>query len=84
LRDDFFQAHAILTMCRANYTLDSGENISKGDAAAWGQKQLPEKFSSTIIRASNYYAGSKLNDFEEALALIEFTVEHARRNLRLG
>jgi len=37
-----FQAYAILTLCRALYTVKNGEQVSKQKAAAWAQQELPE------------------------------------------
>jgi aminoglycoside adenylyltransferase-like protein len=37
-----YQGYAILTMCRALYTLTNGEQVSKIQAAAWVSKQMPE------------------------------------------
>ncbi len=36
------QAYAILTMCRALYTVTYGEQVSKIQAAAWAMRELPE------------------------------------------
>lgn len=36
------QAYAILTLCRAYYTLKNGEQVPKREAAAWIQKEFPE------------------------------------------
>jgi Domain of unknown function (DUF4111) len=36
------QAYAMLSMCRALYTHQHGEQVSKQDAALWAQEQLPE------------------------------------------
>ena len=36
------QAYAILTMCRALYTLKYGEQVSKKQAALWAEKEFPE------------------------------------------
>jgi hypothetical protein len=36
------QAYAILTACRALYTLSNGESVSKKRAAMWAAQQLPE------------------------------------------
>jgi len=35
------QSYAILTMCRTLYTTRFGEHVSKGEAAAWAQGELP-------------------------------------------
>jgi predicted nucleotidyltransferase len=42
------QAYAILTMCRALYACENGEQVSKIQAAQWAEKALPEW--SSIIR----------------------------------
>lgn len=39
------QAYAILTMCRALYTLKFGEQVSKKQAALWAEKEYPERAS---------------------------------------
>jgi hypothetical protein len=44
------QAYAILTMCRALYTVKNGEQLSKLRAALWAQQELPE-WASTIKNA---------------------------------
>jgi hypothetical protein len=36
-----YQAYAILTMCRALYTVRNGEPVSKHKAAAWAQRRMP-------------------------------------------
>ena len=36
------QAYAIITLCRAYYSLTHGEQVSKRKAAAWMQQQFPE------------------------------------------
>src|SRR5947209_587760 len=45
-----YQAFVILTMCRALYTFNTGEFVSKKQAALWAEKELPE-WSSLIRRA---------------------------------
>jgi len=45
-----YQSYAILTMCRAYYTLTHGEQVSKARAAAWTADQLPEW--ADLIRAA--------------------------------
>jgi predicted nucleotidyltransferase len=37
-----WQAYAILTMCRALYTVRNGEHVSKRQAALWAQEELPQ------------------------------------------
>jgi predicted nucleotidyltransferase len=42
LRHPKAQAYAILTMCRAQYAIEHGEQPSKQQAAAWAQARWPE------------------------------------------
>ena len=44
------QVYAILTMCRALYTHNNGEQVSKRQAALWAQEELPEW--SRLIRSA--------------------------------
>jgi len=37
-----YQGYAILTMCRALYTLQTGEQVSKMKAAQWAKTEIPE------------------------------------------
>lgn len=46
----YSQAYAILTLCRALYTLKNGEQISKPAAASWAMDFIPE-YSSLISSA---------------------------------
>ncbi len=45
-----FQAYAILTMCRALYAYENGEQASKKQAALWAMERLPE-WASLIEKA---------------------------------
>src|SRR3989344_243317 len=45
-----YQAYAILTLCRALYVYENGEQVSKKQAALWVEKELPE-WSKTINNA---------------------------------
>jgi hypothetical protein len=51
-----WQSYAILTSCRALYTVHHGQQTSKARAAAWAQGQLPE-WSETISRALDWRRG---------------------------
>ena len=51
LRMREYQAFTILTMCRALYTLDRGEIVSKPVAAAWARETLPPSWPDLIATA---------------------------------
>jgi len=46
-----YQAYAVLTMCRALYTLQYGTVVSKTVAARWAQEALDERWVAVIERA---------------------------------
>jgi hypothetical protein len=37
-----YQSYAVLTLCRAVYTITNGEQVSKQKAAEWAKTQMPE------------------------------------------
>lgn len=50
-----FQAYLIMTVCRALYAVENGEQVSKRRAADWAQKQFPE-YSVLIENAFDWRA----------------------------
>ncbi len=42
MQSQWAQAYAILTLCRAFYTVRNGEQVSKKQAALWTEKELPQ------------------------------------------
>jgi hypothetical protein len=78
LRSDEYQAYAILTMCRALYTLETGAVASKPAAARWAQAALGERWAGPIERALAWRPGMPLDVLDEALDLIQYTL--SRKN----
>jgi hypothetical protein len=74
LRSDDYQAYAILTMCRALYTLETGAIASKPAAARWAQAALSETRSVSIERALAWRPGMPLEMLDETLDLIQYTL----------
>jgi len=78
-----WQSYAMLTMCRAYYTVTHGEHVSKQDAAAWVQTQLPE-YAKQIQRALEWRLGQfapGLDDAAEEIKTREFLkilIHHVR------
>jgi len=62
------QAYAILTMCRALYTVRNGEQVSKIQAASWAQGELPE-WSSLIQNAVSWRKAAREHDVDHAATL---------------
>jgi predicted nucleotidyltransferase len=72
-RDDY-QAYAVLTMCRALYTVTMGDVASKPAAARFAQRALGEPWAALIEDAAQWREGMPLNRFDETLAFIRFTL----------
>jgi predicted nucleotidyltransferase len=75
-----YHAFAILTMCRALYTIENGTVVSKPTAARWAQGALGERWSQIIERAlAARHDKPDPGLFEAALELIRFTREQTRK-----
>ncbi|HET8632017.1 MAG TPA: aminoglycoside adenylyltransferase domain-containing protein [Thermomicrobiales bacterium] len=74
LRPRHYQAFAILTMCRALYTLDHGAVASKPVAAAWARDALGPPWAATIERALRWRHDHAPGDMTEMLAFIRYTL----------
>jgi hypothetical protein len=84
LRSAEYQAYAVLTMCRALYTLESGAVVSKPVAARWAQANLGMRRAKLIERALAWRAGMPLDVLDETRDMILFTLERSREQLREG
>lgn len=77
LRTRAYQAFAILTMCRALYTLAHGAVASKPVAATWAQQRLPPPWPDLIAKALLWRHDRAPDDLGEMLAFIRYTIEQA-------
>ncbi len=75
-----YQAFAVLTMCRALYTLQTGEVVSKPAAARWAQETLGQPWAPLIERASAWQRGQPLDVLGEILDFIRYTLEKSSRS----
>jgi hypothetical protein len=75
LRSSEYQAYAVLTMCRALYTLQTGALATKPQAARWAQATLHRQWSDLIEGALAWRPGVEWDRLDEVLALIQFAVE---------
>ncbi|MGM0882407.1 MAG: aminoglycoside adenylyltransferase domain-containing protein [Bacillota bacterium] len=69
-----YQGYAILTICRAFYTLKHGEQVSKIKAARWFKKEIPEYawlIENAIIWRQDY-RNENINHEETYLETVEF------------
>jgi hypothetical protein len=67
-----YQAYAILSMCRALYTLTLGEIASKPASARWAQAALGAPWADRIDRALRWHSGEELGMYTESLEFILF------------
>lgn len=72
-----YQTYAVLTMCRALYTLEWGAVVSKPASARWAQQTLGEKWSALIAEALKWPSGESFAKREETLTFIRYTVERS-------
>ena len=78
------QAYAILTMCRALYTLRYGVQVSKKQAALWAEKEFPE-WAVLIEQALMWREAWRDEDvdheatFEETLGFVRFGIRECLR-----
>jgi hypothetical protein len=74
LRPREYQAFAVLTMCRALYTLACGEMVSKPAAARWAISSLEAPWPAVIARALAWPNGVQSDGLDETRALIRYTL----------
>ncbi len=78
-----YQAYAILTMCRALYTLETGTIISKPAAARWAQETLGEQWSTLIHWALRWQTKSPSDSMNKTLDFIRYSLERSHQFERL-
>lgn len=78
LESSEYQAYAILTMCRALYTLESGRIASKPEAVRWAGQVLEPHWADLARRALAWRHGDQHDLREGALALLQYTLDRAR------
>lgn len=74
LRPLNYQAFAILTMCRALYTLRTGEVTSKLEAARWARRDLPAPWPAAVARALATRADPRPGDLDATLDFIRYAI----------
>ncbi|HZO75212.1 MAG TPA: aminoglycoside adenylyltransferase domain-containing protein [Ktedonobacteraceae bacterium] len=77
LRPREYQAFAILTMCRALYTLKQGAVVSKPEAAAWACQALASEWRPTIEKALIWRSQHVKDDLSETLDFLRFAIMSA-------
>jgi predicted nucleotidyltransferase len=72
-------AFAILTMCRALYTLACGEVVSKPRAAAWAREALGTPWAQLIDRALLWRHDSRPDDMTDMLNFVRYTIARCQK-----
>jgi len=78
LRPRDYQAFAVLTLCRALYTLHEGMTSSKPRAAAWAQEAYP-RWKPMIERALTWRSEHENDDLTETMAFLRDALMQAQR-----
>jgi Domain of unknown function (DUF4111) len=76
----YWQAFAVLTMCRALYALDHAEILSKPTAAQWAERHLPLEWTPLIRRALAWRHDKQPDTpaLPETLRFIQYALGRAR------
>jgi hypothetical protein len=74
------QPFAILTMCRALYTLEHGVVASKPVAAQWGQQTIGEQWTKLIKWALAWPYDTQSNHLASTLSLIRYTLNRYKQH----
>ena len=75
---DEYQAYAVLTMCRALYTLQHGAVASKPVSAKWARRELGGRWAGLIEWASAWRHDAPAGDLCATLEFVRFTLGRAR------
>jgi hypothetical protein len=79
LQEREYQAYAVLTMCRALYTLQHGAVVSKPVAARWAQGLLGPQWAELIDEALAWPRGPQSDRLPETVTLIRHTLDLAEQ-----
>lgn len=82
INSDEYQAYAVLTMCRALFTIENGTIASKPVSARWALETLIEHWKDLIEKALSWRHGKQLNKLDEMLDFIRYTVDAANNSAR--
>jgi hypothetical protein len=78
-RSSEYQAYAVLTMCRALYTLQYGTVVPKPVAAQWAQEALGERWAALIAWALAWRHDTPADNLNETLDFIRYTLARSQQ-----
>jgi predicted nucleotidyltransferase len=73
------QPYIALTCCRALYTLEHGEIMSKAVSARWAMRTLDTKWRNLIKNALAWHYGLPPGDIEMTLQMMKYTLERVKQ-----
>jgi hypothetical protein len=82
LKDPDYQVYAVLSMCRALYTLQTGGLASKNDSAQWAKTHLDRQWGELIDWAISSQVLINSNRFSQVVNFIRFVVAFSRGTSR--
>jgi len=74
LRPRDYQAFAILSLCRALYTISEGKVVSKPEAASWAKQRLDPQWRGLIDQALEWRHEHQADDMADMLEFLRFAV----------
>lgn len=80
VRGSEYQAFAVLTMCRALYTLHYGSVVSKPISARWAQTALGARWAALIEWAVAWRYDAQSDRLSETLDFIRYTLERGQQS----
>ncbi|MCB8954506.1 MAG: DUF4111 domain-containing protein [Ardenticatenales bacterium] len=75
LRTTEYQSYAVLTMCRALYTMRHGQVVSKTAAADWARAHLETRWHALIAWALAWPDDDSVDHFADTLAFVAATLQ---------
>jgi len=75
-----YQSYAVLTMCRALYTLRYGTVPSKSEAAKWAERTLAKRWSALVAWARERHGDSEPESVEDVLDFIRYALVKSERD----
>lgn len=78
LKESAYQRHAILTMCRALYTLETGQITSKRASAEWARSIVENRFINLINYALAEASECDDNNYKDTIGFIRYVADRSQ------
>jgi hypothetical protein len=77
IRNREYEGFAVLTMCRALYTVEYGDIVSKPVAGCWARQVLEERWGALVDRAMAWPQEPQPDSLHETLEFIRYAIDRA-------